>query len=134
MGAVAQRVTVCGGMFCKSVHVFDFKCKVCEIRADLDRTACIEFAYFNQLLASGSFEKNELGPATACETPDFFQSENVFVKGNGFLQIGNPVAGVEELCYHVLVFSQPGAVVKEENDGLCFFMNPSCRFFCIPVV
>lgn len=104
-------------MFCKSLQILDFKCEVGEIGSDLNGAAGVVFADFDQLLASRSFEKDKLGPPSARDAPDFFQAENIFVKGNRFLQIGNPVAGVEELFYHLVLSNQRTAPVKEENHG-----------------
>ena len=100
MGTVAERIAERGGMGGECVQVVDLEGKMSEIRADNDRTALVKFANFDQLLAAGGLEKDELGSATAGTSPHFLEAQNVLVERNGFFQIGDPVSGVEELGDH----------------------------------
>jgi hypothetical protein len=48
-------------------------------------------------------------------SPGFLQSENVPVKGNGLVQIGDPITGVEELLQHGLLNCACFQVISNAN-------------------
>jgi hypothetical protein len=100
-GAIAEGITFGGCVFGKSFKILHLKSKMGEIGPDGHRTTARIIGDFDQLLAFGSFEENELGAAWRLVTFDLLQSQNVLVEGDGFLQVINAIAGVQEFGNHV---------------------------------
>ena len=87
MRAVAERVTLGGGLFRKCHQIRDFKGEMGQIRANLYGAAGVVFADLDLLFRAGSLEKNKLGAPTTLATAYFLEAEYVTVKGDGFFQI-----------------------------------------------
>lgn len=60
MWSVRQRMAFCRGVFGELVQIVDFKCEMRQIGTDDNRTAPVEFAYFNFLIAAWCFQEDEL--------------------------------------------------------------------------
>src|SRR5436190_692332 len=60
MWSVRQLIALCRSVFGELVQVIDLKSQVRKIGADDNRTAPVEFAYLNFLIASWCFEENQL--------------------------------------------------------------------------
>jgi hypothetical protein len=95
MRAITEWIAERGGVFSEGGEIIYLKSEVCEIRADEYGTACIVFAYFNQFLATWGLEKNQLRSPSTLATADFFEAENISIKGDCFIEIADAVAGVE---------------------------------------
>mgnify|MGYP006998134775 CR=1 FL=1 len=95
MRAITEWITERGGVFSEGVDILYLKSEVCEIRADQHGAAGIVFADFDQLLAAWGLEKNQLGTPSALTPADFFEAEDVSVKGDCFIEVAHAIAGVE---------------------------------------
>jgi hypothetical protein len=95
MRAITEWITERGGVFGEGSEIFYLKSEVCEIRADQYGAAGIVFADFDQLLAAWGLEKNQLGTPSALAASNFFEAEDISVKGDSFIEIAHAVAGVE---------------------------------------
>ena len=77
------------------VQIFYFKSKVRQVWTDDDRSALVKFAKLNFLIAARRFQKKELRTAPRSVAANLLETENVFVEGNGLLQIVYAIAGVQ---------------------------------------
>lgn len=100
-GAVAEGVTLGGGVFGEGFEVFYLKGEVGEVGAYGDRAAGRIVGDFDEFFAFGCFEENEFGAARGFVTSDFLKPEDVFVEGDGFLQVFDAVSGVQKFGNHV---------------------------------
>ena len=64
------------------------------------RSALIELADLNLLLALRRFEEDQLRAAPGSVPARFLQAEHVPVEVDRFLQILHPIASVQEFLYH----------------------------------
>ena len=71
-----------------------------EIRTDHDRTASVIFADFDERLAAGRFQKNQLRAAVTFLATDLLESENLAVEVESFFKIGNTVTSVKKFGDH----------------------------------
>ncbi len=85
----------------KSIHIFHLEGEVGEVVANRYRAAFVEFANFDFLFAFRSFEKYQLRSPWAFGAAGHFQTKHVAIENDGFLEIRDPVACVEEFLYHV---------------------------------
>jgi hypothetical protein len=89
------------------IQIVDFESQVREVRPDDNRTTGVEFAKLDLFFALLCLQKDELRTATGRVPADFFQSEDILVKGYGFFQISDTISSVEKFFYHH-VFYCPG--------------------------
>ena len=82
--------------------IVDLKCQVGDIRADVNRAAAIELAYFDLFFALRGFEEDEFRAAWGFQTVDLFETKYVFIERNSFIQIGYSIPGVKEFLNHTL--------------------------------
>lgn len=100
MRAVAERVAEGGGVFGECLQIVDFKGEVREIGSDLDGTALVKFANFDERLAVRGLEENEVRSSTADAATDFLESDDICVEGNRAFEVRDSIARVEELRNH----------------------------------
>ncbi len=81
-------------------QIGDFEGEVGQVWADDDGTAGWERANFQQFLTAWGFQKDEFRAAWRLVAADFTQAEDFGVEGDGFFQIGDAVAGVEQFGDH----------------------------------
>src|SRR5262245_49415127 len=68
-----------------------------EIGLNFDLAAVREVAKLDLFLALGSFEKDKFGAPRGLVTPNLLEPENFLVEANAFLQVVQPIAGMEQL-------------------------------------
>ena len=79
----------------KLIEVVHFKGEMRQIGADHYRPALIKFSNLDFFVAAGGFQKDELRAAPGCLTSNLFQSENVLIERDGFLQVMHAIARVQ---------------------------------------
>ncbi len=89
----------------ESFDIFDLEAEVGQIRTDLHRSAFVELANLDFLLAVWSLEKYQLRSARTFRAACYFKTEYVTVKADCLLEIRDAVAGVEELLDHAKIVS-----------------------------
>ena len=98
--SIAKRISQSSRMFGKGFHILHPKGQMSEIRTNHDRTTSVIFTDFDQRLAAGRFQKNELRPAVTFLAADLFESENLAVEVECFFKIGDTVARVKKFGDH----------------------------------
>ena len=71
--AVAEGISLCGGLLGKGLQIRDGKGEVGQIRADLHRSAGIVLADLDLLVALRCLEKHKLGTPSAFAAPSFLK-------------------------------------------------------------
>ncbi len=102
VGAVGEGVAEFGGVLGEGGEIGYFEGEVGQVGSDDDRSAFVKFADFDHLLALGGFQKDELGTPARCGAANFFEPEHLFIKGDGFFQVGNPVTCMKQFGDHLL--------------------------------
>src|SRR5205809_5633018 len=105
MRPVRQRVTFSGCVFRKLVQIIHFECEMRQIGTNLHRTALIKFAKLDFLVATWCFQEDELRSAARCVSSNLFESENILIKRNRFLQVMYAIARVQQFLDHGLRYS-----------------------------
>jgi hypothetical protein len=95
MRPVRQPITSCRGMRGKLVQVLHFESEVSQIGADYDRSASVEFAYLNFLIAAWCFKKDELRPTAGGMSANLLETQDFLVERDGFLQIVYAISRVQ---------------------------------------
>jgi hypothetical protein len=99
---VGKGISFRGRMLRKCLNVVDLKCEMSDVRADVDRTAAIEFTNLDLFIASWRLEEDEFGAAWGFRTMGLFETEYVLIEGHSFLQVGYSIPGVQEFLNHRL--------------------------------
>jgi len=104
MGTVGKGVAFCGRVAREFFEVVDLKGQMRQVRANHDRAARIEFAKLNLFVALRRLKENELRAATRGVPANFPKPENIFIKRDRLLQIGDSISSVEEFFYHRILY------------------------------
>src|SRR5205814_2180595 len=97
MRTVGKRIAFLRGLAPELLDVVHFESEVSQIGAHHDRTAFIKLADLDFFLAFRRFQENQLRAAAGSLAADFLEPENVAVKGNRLLQVGDAITRVQEL-------------------------------------
>ena len=108
-GAVGEGVAECGGVVGEGPEVLDFESEMGEVRSDDNGAGGFEFADFDELLALGSLEEDELGAARGGVARDFLEAEDLGVEVDGAVEVLDAVTGVKELGDHEARFQASGS-------------------------
>jgi hypothetical protein len=84
VGAVGEGVALRRGVAGKGIDVIHLEREVGEVRPDDHGAARVVFADFDQFLALGRLEEDELGAAPGGEAVGLLEAEDLLVKGTVF--------------------------------------------------
>src|SRR5215210_4387820 len=88
-------MTLLLGVFRELVNIRNLKREMRQIPPDLHRTAFVEFANLDQLLAIRSLEENQLRTAFRSLPSHLFQPQHIAIKGDGFFEIADSISRVQ---------------------------------------
>jgi len=97
VGAVGVFEAVGGEVFLEFSKAGDLKGEMGEVGLDVDGTAGGKGADLDEFFAVGGFEEDEFRAAWGFVAAGFFEAKDVFVEGDGALEVVHAVAGVEQL-------------------------------------
>src|SRR5262249_39335144 len=96
--AVGVLEAVGGEVFSEFLQAFDLEGEVSQVGLDLHRAARWIEAQFDQFLAAGRFQEDQLRAARRFMAAHLFQAKHVLVELHRLLEVVEPITGVKELA------------------------------------